>query len=223
MVRMEDQIINLLKGITGEDEYIFDSIDDSKDEFYTLTGFLSNRFSFWLDIGSSLFTVASDKYSLTWDVCQTSAKLTQVIELEEDGTSITTIISTKESMIDLKVQLGRLRFEFATDEIIDHDSITFGNMTIGVPRGWANAEGPVRINADNSNKLIHDILGRPLDISRKERLTIYMPGCIGDSSFILRFTDGTSLLSFQENWLKKEEVHDMAAVMRALKYIIGDL
>lgn len=217
---MEDQIMTLLKRITGEDEYIFDSING--DNQSSPRGFLSNRFSFWLDINSESLTVASDKYSVTWEIGKDGPIATQITELEEDGTSITTIMSVDEGTMNLSVRLGRLTLEFADDEIVEMDSFNFGNTTVDVPRGWANYEGPLLIDANNSNKLIHDILGRPLDKTHNERLTIRMAHPVDNSDFILLFTDGKSHKPIQERSIEKYEMHDQAAVIQVIKHIIGD-
>lgn len=210
----------LIKQITGEDEYIFNPANKVTDRLWT--GFLSNRFSFWMDTSSSTLTVQSDNFLATWSISDIDVKLIQAVELGANSSSVSTLnVDSPTDSISVNVRTSKLNIDFDVTYIKGYDSVPMGNTTIKVPRGWFNTNGPVNITDDKSVRLIHAALGRPLNKEYKERLSVQLYEPNDNCKFVMVLTSRDNTESEQKRYISRDEVHDANAVIQAITDIIS--
>lgn len=216
---MEDNVDNLLKSITGEDEYIFDLANRSTESLWT--GFLSNRFSFWVDTNTNLLTVMSDEYSVTWEISANSVNLKHVVEFAAKNGSVSTFLVDKDDSIRVRITSDRLSFVFQDTNVERCETIEFGNRPIDVPRGWFNSTGPIHLNDDNRDKLVRAILGRPLNRVFNERLSIEIDKPSGVFEFFIQLTGGKKSELKPTAYLHPHDTHDAEAVKQCITDIMA--
>lgn len=215
---MEYHANRIIEHITGEDEYIFSPENKASDTLWT--GFLTNRFSFWLDTTTHLLTIMSDQLSATWYIGGADVFLEQTVEIGKDNNSFCTEI-TKEG-IKAKVRLDRLCIDFGETDIVRFDQVALGKLIIDIPRAWFNAKHAINISPSNSEKLTHAVLGRPIDKTLKERLTVHLATEIDDHKFVVLSTDGDTCGPTRERKILASEAHNVCEIVNTLVAILGD-
>lgn len=238
---IENNINDLIKSITGQDEYIFNPIFLTTNG--SLMGVLSNGFRFQLyDVNNGMYTpptgmlsmlyplqpaamdtrlvITAGEWTLEYMITAQTTNLITAVEIVNANIYVSTHIYDLDNTVEVTIHIGKIVISLGRTISVDTFPLDLERLRVNIPHGNIKSRGAIKITSDDVANLIRSIMGRPLG---NEGLRVFMHRQATEYNFRATFVSGGGSKPAVERLIDAKDIHDMNATKQYIEVIINKL